>query len=75
MGARGVLLGTNYQAIIRPLQWFVVILIFLFFLRVVRAVFVETSPGARAADRVGASSSSSPWSGSTSATTSSPTGR
>ena len=47
MGARGVLLGTNYQAIIRPLQWFVVILIFLFFLRVVRAVFVETSPGGR----------------------------
>jgi hypothetical protein len=39
-----LLLGTNYSAIIRPLQWLVVILIFLFFLRVVRAVFVEVRP-------------------------------
>ena len=39
---------TNYSAIIRPLQWLVVALIFLFFLRVVRAVFVEIRPaGAR----------------------------
>jgi hypothetical protein len=37
-------LGTNYSAIIRPLQWLVVALIFLFFLRVVRAVFVEVRP-------------------------------
>ena len=37
----------NYQAIVRPLQWFVVILIFIFFARVVRAVFVEASPGGR----------------------------
>jgi FHA domain len=39
-----LLLGTNYSAIIRPLQWLVVVLIFLFFLRVVRAVFVEVRP-------------------------------
>jgi hypothetical protein len=39
-----LLLGTNYSAIIRPLQWLVVALIFLFFLRVVRAVFVEVRP-------------------------------
>ncbi len=43
--------ATNYQAIIRPLQWFVVIIIFLFFLRVVRAVYVETRPGGRRKDR------------------------
>ena len=41
----------NYQAIIRPLQWFVVVIIFLFFLRVVRAVYVETRPGGRRKDR------------------------
>jgi len=35
---------TNYTAIIRPLQWLVVGLIFLFFLRVIRAVFVEVRP-------------------------------
>ena len=48
-GAVGALLAaTNYSAIIRPLQWLVVALIFLFFLRVVRAVFVEIRPaGAR----------------------------
>jgi len=38
------IVGTNYSAIIRPLQWLVVALIFLFFLRVVRAVFVEVRP-------------------------------
>lgn len=43
--------ATNYQAIIRPLQWFVVVIIFLFFLRVVRAVYVETRPGGRRKDR------------------------
>jgi len=47
MGAPPVVLATDYQAIIRPLQWFVVALIFLFFLRVMRAVWVETSPGGR----------------------------
>lgn len=36
--------ATNYSAIIRPLQWLVIALIFLFFLRVVRAVFVEIRP-------------------------------
>jgi FHA domain len=42
----GVLVGaaTNYSAILRPLQWLVVVLIFLFFLRVVRAVWVEVRP-------------------------------
>jgi len=41
-----VLIGTttNYSAILRPLQWLVVVLIFLFFLRVVRAVWVEVRP-------------------------------
>jgi pSer/pThr/pTyr-binding forkhead associated (FHA) protein len=41
-----VLLGasTNYNAILRPLQWLVVALIFLFFLRVARAVWVEVRP-------------------------------
>ncbi|MGH9047265.1 MAG: FHA domain-containing protein [Acidimicrobiales bacterium] len=39
-----LVLGTNYSAVIRPLQWLVVALIFLFFLRVVRAVFVEVRP-------------------------------
>ena len=34
----------NYSAIIRPLQWLVIVLIFLFFLRVVRAVWVEVRP-------------------------------
>jgi pSer/pThr/pTyr-binding forkhead associated (FHA) protein len=45
-GPVGVLLGTstNYSAILRPLQWLVVVLIFLFFLRVVRAVWVEVRP-------------------------------
>jgi hypothetical protein len=38
------IVGTNYSAIIRPLQWLVVALIFLFFLRVIRAVFVEVRP-------------------------------
>ncbi|MGH9044677.1 MAG: FHA domain-containing protein [Acidimicrobiales bacterium] len=38
------ILGTDYSAIIRPLQWLVVALIFLFFLRVVRAVVVEVRP-------------------------------
>jgi hypothetical protein len=44
-----VLIGaqTNYSAIVRPLQWLVVILIFVFFLRVIRAVFVETRPGGK----------------------------
>jgi len=42
-----LLAAQNYQVIVRPLQWFVVILIFIFFARVVRAVFVEASPGGR----------------------------
>ena len=36
--------ATNYSAILRPLQWLVVVLVFLFFLRVVRAVWVEVRP-------------------------------
>ncbi len=36
--------STNYSAIIRPLQWLVIALVFLFFLRVVRAVWVEVRP-------------------------------
>lgn len=48
-GATMILLGTtNYSAIIRPLQWLAVALVFLFFLRVIRAVWVEVRPvGAR----------------------------
>jgi hypothetical protein len=38
----------NYTAILRPLQWLVVVVLFLFFLRVIRAVWVEVRPaGAR----------------------------
>ena len=45
-GSGLVLIGpaTNYSAIIRPLQWLAVALIFLFFLRVIRAVWVEVRP-------------------------------
>jgi len=39
-----ILTTPDYSAIIRPLQWLVIALIFLFFLRVVRAVFVEVRP-------------------------------
>lgn len=39
-----LLAAQNYTAILRPLQWLVIALIFLFFLRVVRAVWVETRP-------------------------------
>ena len=35
---------TNYSALLRPLQWLVIVLVFLFFLRVVRAVWVEVRP-------------------------------
>jgi hypothetical protein len=34
----------NYTAILRPLQWLTIALIFLFFLRVIRAVWVEIRP-------------------------------
>lgn len=43
-GAVAVVLATNYSAILRPLQWLAVVLVFLFFLRVVRAVWVEVRP-------------------------------
>lgn len=33
--------GTNYTSLVRPLQWLVVAVIFLFFLRVARAVTVQ----------------------------------
>lgn len=39
-----VLVGTDYSAIVRPLQWLAIVLVFLFFLRVVRAVWVEVRP-------------------------------
>jgi hypothetical protein len=51
MDLLGVAATTNYQAIVRPLQWLVVILIFLFFIRVIRAVYVETNPGGRRKER------------------------
>ena len=43
-GGVGMLAATNYSAILRPLQWLVVVLVFLFFLRVIRAVWVEVRP-------------------------------
>jgi pSer/pThr/pTyr-binding forkhead associated (FHA) protein len=47
-GFESMLGTTNYTAVVRPLQWLVIGLIFLFFLRVIRAVFVEVRPaGAR----------------------------
>lgn len=36
--------STNLTAILRPIQWLVVAMIFLFFLRVIRAVWVEVRP-------------------------------
>jgi hypothetical protein len=33
--------GTNYTALVKPLQWLVIAIIFLFFLRVARAVTVQ----------------------------------
>ncbi|MCX6512982.1 MAG: FHA domain-containing protein [Actinobacteria bacterium] len=35
---------TNYQSLVRPMQWLVVALVFLFFLRIARAVIVEARP-------------------------------
>ena len=44
-GAATTLLATqNLDAVLRVLQWGVIALIFLFFLRVIRAVWVEMSP-------------------------------
>ena len=44
-GAVAVLVATqNLNAVLRVLQWGVIALIFLFFLRVIRAVWVEMSP-------------------------------
>jgi pSer/pThr/pTyr-binding forkhead associated (FHA) protein len=37
-------LATNYSTVLRPLQWLIIVLVFLFFLRVVRAVWVEVRP-------------------------------
>ena len=43
--AVAVLVATqNLNAILRVMQWAVIVLIFLFFLRVIRAVWVEMSP-------------------------------
>ena len=45
MTAVGYLIATqNLNAVLRVLQWGVIALIFLFFLRVIRAVWVEVSP-------------------------------
>jgi len=43
--------STNYSAIVRPLQWLVLVLVWLFFLRVVRAVWVEVRPAGPRAER------------------------
>jgi hypothetical protein len=43
--AEAVLIATqNLNAVLRVMQWGVIVLIFLFFLRVIRAVWVEMSP-------------------------------
>ena len=39
--------GTNYTTLVKPLQWLVVVVIFLFFLRVARAVTVQAKCAAR----------------------------
>lgn len=48
MGLTGVLAGpilaTGYSGVVRLVQWCVIALIFLFFLRVIRAVWVEVRP-------------------------------
>jgi pSer/pThr/pTyr-binding forkhead associated (FHA) protein len=43
-GGLPMLATQNYTAILKPLQWLVIALIFLFFLRVIRAVWVEVRP-------------------------------
>jgi hypothetical protein len=45
--------GTNYTSLVRPLQWLVIAVIFLFFLRVARAVTVQArAPRDAASPRV-----------------------
>jgi pSer/pThr/pTyr-binding forkhead associated (FHA) protein len=44
LGVVALLATQNLNAVLRVMQWGVIALIFLFFLRVVRAVFVEMSP-------------------------------
>jgi hypothetical protein len=44
LGAIALLASQNLNAVLRVMQWGVIALIFLFFLRVVRAVWVEMSP-------------------------------
>ena len=71
--------GTNYASLVKPLQWLVIVVIFLFFLRVARAVTVQAraprdaaSPRGHQAARTAASrsSSSSPTRASASASSS-----
>ena len=45
LGSAGILFATqNLNAVLKVMQWGVIALIFLFFLRVIRAVWVEVSP-------------------------------
>lgn len=50
----GVLLGTTDHGAIRLVQWCVIAFIFLFFLRVVRAVWVEVRPPRTAPEKLSA---------------------
>lgn len=54
----GVATSTGYSGAVRLIQWCVIAFVFLFFLRVIRAVWVEVRPAgprqARAAGRAGA---------------------
>lgn len=47
MAHPGVLVATNYQEFVRPIQVLVIAVIFVFFLRVIRAVMVESRPPVR----------------------------
>lgn len=44
MGTHALLFATGYSGAVRLVQWCVIALIFLFFLRVIRAVWVEVRP-------------------------------
>ena len=43
----GALIATNYNGWIRPIQVFILLFVFIFFLRVIRAILVEAKPPIR----------------------------
>lgn len=56
----GPLFATGYTGVVRLVQWCVIALIFLFFLRVIRAVWVEVRPAGPRQGRRDARSTASP---------------